>query len=229
MACADLTLRLKQPKSLKRRIPSKDSLMDRSCIDSEFLRPSGDTLSTTVPNNDDIISFVSALFRTGRPATVAGFVGPIVVNSVDAVFGGGPFPHISQEVLETFQPTVTHSDAPPSVVLPTWPLSETASSHVAPSPIFWSDPSHSGSMSGSGPQSLGLKTTTRETLPAPQAIALNRYDLPTLTPAYPVDMSAAGVLLGGRFENRPTPEFLPRHFDEFCHRTECADDRELSQ
>lgn len=59
---------------------------------------------------------VALALGSGDPAAIRGFIVPVVVDAVDEV-SGGPVAHVGNERTKITQPSVTHSDAAPAVVL----------------------------------------------------------------------------------------------------------------
>lgn len=60
-------------------------------------------------------ALILTLLQPSRPAAIAGFVVPVIVDAIERQ-AGGPWPHVRKEGVERVQPTLTHLDPAPAVV-----------------------------------------------------------------------------------------------------------------
>jgi hypothetical protein len=81
-----------------------------------------------------LLSSVGSLLFHCSPAAVAGFIVPIHVDTVDAVFLRWSWPHVSEKVIKTAPPPVANLDAAATVVLVV--LVVASRPQPAPSSIF---------------------------------------------------------------------------------------------
>lgn len=58
---------------------------------------------------------VVRLLTASRPSAVRGFVGPVNVDTVNAVLAGWLRPHVREERLERIQPSIAYTNAPRAV------------------------------------------------------------------------------------------------------------------
>ena len=79
---------------------------------------------------------IKHLFRPSCPATIAGFVASVVINSIDS-FSSGSFAHVSKEVLED-EPAFANGDSASAVAFEANVFrTRTSSLHSSPRKISW--------------------------------------------------------------------------------------------
>lgn len=93
-----------------------DAALDRPSLDTRFCRPVSYGQPPTVEFDIACLGRIPHLLRAvWRPAHVLGLVMPVVVNSIQSVFGRWRGTHIRQECLKRTPPPLAHRDPSPAV------------------------------------------------------------------------------------------------------------------
>lgn len=191
--------------SLPASQPFAQAPVDLVARNSEVCGPVCDAAGLTVDGDEDEVPVVSALHIVRSPSAVFGGVRPIVVDSVDGVFGARPAPHVGEEVLETVAPPVAHLDPPASVIVETFPVfiqAPTAKSF--PDSVLGSAALSMGLVGHGGPDSL--ETSAALSVPVPQGTSTNDFHSAALASATP---HALPVLVDADvLDNLKFPELL---------------------
>lgn len=123
------------------RIPSKLVKSGAKCVqvESKYSAPFRHALGFAVNCKYAICSCIVTLFLSCFPATVFGFVVPVIVNSTNS-HSGIRMPHVSKEVFE-LQPPITNNDPPSAVIIERFVFRVlTSGDHVCPCSIdSWPD------------------------------------------------------------------------------------------
>lgn len=106
-------------------------------LQSQSLRPLGNTQRLAIECEKSIIALVALLFFARRPAAVSGFVIAAVIFSVNAMATAWSSPYIGQERIERFSPAIADTDAACSVSMVTGVrLIVAAGNHAIPDLAF---------------------------------------------------------------------------------------------
>lgn len=90
---------------------------DHARSSSDVLRPFARGSGSSVERDGGVGARVLALFASCGPAAIVGRVRAVVVNALNRVIVGWPWPHIDQKSLKAVEPSSAHGDAAPAVVL----------------------------------------------------------------------------------------------------------------
>lgn len=122
-------------KSMLHGPSSPQAVLDQLAIQAHQSRPIADRFSFPAKGQPKIVAFVIGLLQRSRPATVAGFIVPIVIDPVDT-HSRGNGAHISQKRFES-EPSLADLNSTRTIVGIFEMIGiQTATLHGTPSPIF---------------------------------------------------------------------------------------------
>jgi hypothetical protein len=128
---------LRSEEGVSLRPSIKETVADSVCRDAQYLGPLGNRSRHTVNADGSVRSLVPGLRGPSSPSAVAGFVVPVDVDPIDRVFRGRPGPHVGEECLVGFKPTLAHGDPTATVVVKLWVGGPVAPRlHVLPRSVF---------------------------------------------------------------------------------------------
>jgi len=84
--------------------------------DTSDSRPFGNGVSFAPCGYESIISSVVALLKRSSPSAIFGSVIPIIVSSIDRMFGARFLPHVSKKGRKVILPSFTNCNSPSSIV-----------------------------------------------------------------------------------------------------------------
>lgn len=121
-----------------KRQSSLEAISNYAMLNVQVSSPSPNALRFSVISEVNHLASILALLKWCRPATVAWFVIPVVVNAVDACSNKRPFSHVSQKVDEGMPPSVAYTYSSCAVVFVLRIVGIVASGlHHLPRRVFW--------------------------------------------------------------------------------------------
>lgn len=189
-------LRLCRPKQSISPIPIGPSVVKGAVVDAKADAPIGDRHGFPIEFHDAISSRISELHAGGRPSAIFRAVPGIVVDTIQRMLVGRPWPHVCHVILEPIRPAppVANSDPSAAIVLEILVVLVVASkNHVPPAIPVWGPGFAMCAIHLRGPfaSHLALKASARYGQAVTNVVGINELFRSTFTSKQPSRLSGA--------------------------------------